>query len=64
MPERKGAGNLPAPFRSSCAATYQLLPSQPPLVVPPVVEHERVLVPLAALVIRNVLPDFDLAVTT
>ena len=45
-------------------ARYQLVPLQPPFPAPPLVEHERVLVPSESFVIVKVFPDFDLAVTS
>jgi len=65
VPQRRGAGAKPAPptNRGKAGGLYQLLPSQPPLVAPPVVSHVRSLVPLASLTMLNVLPLLDSAVT-
>jgi hypothetical protein len=63
-PEARPLRDLASGYCRLAIDVYQLEPSQPPLVVPPVVLHARSLVPLAFLVIVNVLPDLDFAVTT
>ena len=68
-PGRRGQSHGPVADRerahahSRCGAfAYQLVPEQPPL-LPPVTEHERVVVPSEAFVMVNLLPDFDVATT-
>jgi len=55
--KRLGAGRRPAPIKHDWVSSgaYQLLPEQP--------LQERVTLPLASLMMENVLFDFDVAVT-
>lgn len=61
FPKEKRGGPEGPPL-SNCFdyVGYQVVPLQPPLVVPPVVEHDRVLTPVVgSFEIVKVLPDLE-----